>query len=120
MRSVSAASEVLKPFEKRESDRAVGLIKQHGVFVLGTGDGCACTDFAVCGFTVNVSCHKSHGVIEVSARHVDITQNAVREVAKAVARDLAKRWGGREYIELLKASIEAGDEKIEMEAVDLL
>lgn len=76
------------------------LIAREGVYGLGGYDGCQCTDFAVQGVEVSVSCRKSgvgaakvapgfYGiVVRVTSRRLDHDSESLKPVCDEVVRQL--------------------------------
>src|SRR5271163_3760873 len=78
---------------------ALALLKQHGIWGLGLGDGCRCTNFTVLGVSVDISCHKSehcvrvigwsHGSIAGDRRDASELESVAREVLVQLGEDVA-------------------------------
>lgn len=64
------------------------LISRYGFYQLGGGAGCRCSHFAVCGFHVNVSCHKSEHCVRVYSHHLFRQPEDEVEIASLVIRQL--------------------------------
>ena len=64
----------------------VFLIRRYGLYNLGGADGCACVNFSLSGFEVDVSCHKSEHTVRIIGS--SSSPEEVETVAAAVLADL--------------------------------
>jgi hypothetical protein len=74
------------------TDKAIALIRQHGIFGLGVGDGCWCCYFQVQGIEVGISCHKSEHCIRVHANCLDEGPAGLEAVLYAIVEDSKARY----------------------------
>lgn len=79
-----------KPWANR--DKAIEIIKQHGIDGLGGLDGCTCMSFRVQGIDVHISCWKSNREISLKADEED-NEASLKPVADALMESLSKVVG---------------------------
>lgn len=80
-----------------EPEPVLELIKRHGIYVLGGYDGCPCTSFAIGGYEIDVSCHKSRRCVRIVCCYAGQRNPAALEaIANAVLAELAEE-GHRGY-----------------------
>lgn len=63
-------------------DKAIALLRQHGLDGLGGHDGCDCCYFNIQGVEINISCHKSGHSIRVYAN------DRIAEELEAIAKEV--------------------------------
>jgi hypothetical protein len=79
------------------ADKALELIRQHGIYGLGGADGCECTHFHVQHVSVDVSCRKSGRSIRVYSNSMDqdplSLELIAQEVLDQIIRGQVAFWG---------------------------
>ena len=77
--------------------QAIEIMRQVGIWSLGTQEGCNCLNFEICAVSVVISCHKSGHSIRVWSDHMERDPRGLEAVAKEVVQQFAA-IGSKEYV----------------------
>ena len=98
----------------RPIDRAMMLIGNLGTQLLGAHDGCSCTNFSVCGFSVDINCRRSGdaGIVLTVSDPGNTPHWMFEEMGREIQRQI-KEWPGdmlRLKIMLPEGEMKLGEE----------